>query len=464
MPVKVEVLENKKPTEEEVVVAAVSKEIQKLGDNTKKNFEELNTRYKELQTKIDGIEDQQDKNQVEKLATDISLRKDALDKEAAIRKAELDTKLDAIENALKRPGQGKSECTDKEQKDYEGFVIAALSARDKGTSIQDIDKNAIPYETYEQYKKAVVKLFRHGGNDSFLSMDERKVLSVGIDPHGGYTVTPAMSNRIIQKIYESDPIRQLASVESITTSELEYMVDVDEAGAGWEGETETGSETDTPDFAMKKIPVYTMYAKPKATRMLIEDSGINIETWLANKVGARFSRIEAAAFVSADGTNKPRGFLKYSSGTTHKTVEQIDMGHASLLTADGYIKVKYSLVEEFLSVGTWLMNRLTVRDTMLLKYGDGQYIWKPSLIAADPISTILGLPVRMSTTMPTVTDDALAVVLADFSNAYAIVDRLGITVEPDPFTKKPFIEYYTRKRVGGGSINGQAMKIGKIST
>ncbi len=453
-----------KITEDQQIVEAVSKEIKKLGAISKENYESINTLTKEMQSRIDTIEDQQDKNVAFKLATDISLRQDALDKEAAVIKAQVEASDLAIQNYIKRPGVGSSECTDKEQKDYEGFVIAALSARDKGTSIQDIDKNAIPYDVYESYKKAVVKLFRHGGKDDFLSMDERKVLSVGIDPHGGYTVTPAMSNRIIQKIYESDPIRELASVESITTSEMEYMVDVDEAAAGWEGETQSGAETDTPDFAMKKIPVYTMYAKPKATRMLIEDSGINIETWLANKIGARFARIEAAAFVSANGTNKPRGFLKYSNGTTHDKVEQIGMGHASLLTADGYIKVKYSLVEEFLSIGTWLMNRTTLRDTMLLKYGDGQYIWKPSLIASDPISSILGLPVRMSTTMPTVTDDALSVVLADFSNAYAIIDRLGITIEPDPFTKKPFVEYYTRKRVGGGIINGQAMKIGKIST
>ncbi len=145
--------------------------------------------------------------------------------------------------------------------------------------------------------KAIVKLFRHGGNTDFMSPEERKTLSVGIDPHGGYTVTPAMANRIIQKIYESDPIRQLASVESITTAELQWMIDVDEAGYGWEGETQTSDETSTPKFAMKKIAVFTMYAKPRMTQMLIEDSGINIETWLANKVAEKFARAEGAASV-----------------------------------------------------------------------------------------------------------------------------------------------------------------------
>src|SRR4030042_6291366 len=138
------------------------------------------------------------------------------------------------------------------------------------------------------------------------------------------------------------------------------------------------------------------------------------------------------------------------------------MGAIATLTADGFIDLKYHLTEEFLNSGTWLMNRLTVRDAMLLKNGAGDYIWKPSMITTDPSSTILGLPVRMSTSMPTVAANALAIIIGDFKQGYMIVDRLGITIQRDPYTRKPFVEFYSRKRVGGDVINYDAFKIGLI--
>jgi len=457
-------LKGNKPAEDQALIDAVTKEIEKLGDNTKHNFEELNNLYKKLTERVDTIQDQQDRNTAEKIATDISVRQEKMEKDSAKMHEKLVAKIEEIEAALKRPSNGMSPEQEAErQKMYEEFKTHCLSATDRKVSEQTLENFEFPIEMYDTYCKAVVKLFRYGVQDFKFSPDEQKALSEGVDPHGGYTVTPAMSNRIITKIYESDPIRQLASVQAITTAELEFMVDVDEASCGWEGETETGAETGTPDLGMKKIQVFTMFAKPHATRNLIEDSGINIETWLANKVAEKFARTEAAAFLTGDGIGKPRGMLTYTNGTTHKTIEQISMGNASLLTADGFIKVKYGMVEDYLDRGTWLMNRTTVRDAMLLKYGDGHYIWKPALIASDPMSTILGSPVRMSTTMPAVAANALSVIYADFAAAYQIVDRLGITVERDPYTVKPFIEYYTRRRVGGGLINGQAIKIGKIS-
>jgi len=69
----------------------------------------------------------------------------------------------------------------------------------------------------------------------------------------------------------------------------------------------------------------------------------------------------------------------------------------------------------------------------------------------------------MSTTMPTVAASALSVALADWAEAYTIVDRLGITIQRDPFTVKPYVEFYTRKRVGGDVTNYQAIKLGIIS-
>lgn len=442
------------------VVAEVTKEIRSLGDNTKANYEEMNKRYEELKGLMDNVgpnirSDVQE--QMTKLTSDITTRQAALDES-------INKRMDSVETSLQRQTVGGiNDLTPQQQKDAKEFMIHRLAVKEeKGAQYKRVEDMEVDIQTYLDYKDAFITFIRNPGDERSLSPDDHKSLSVGSDPDGGYLVTPAMSGTMITRIYESDPIRQLASVETITTGALEWNVDWGEAGSGWEAETVAGGTNDSPDLKHKRIPVHVQYAKLHATQTLLEDSGINVEAWLSGHGARKFARDEGAKFVSGNGVGTPRGFLTYSNGTTYGTIEQVDMGNASALTADGFIDVKYSLKEDFLNLGTWLMNRTTVAACMKLKDGDGNYLWKPGM-TTDANSTILSLPVRMSTTMPTIASDALAVALADWSEAYKIVDRLGITVQRDPYTKKPFVEFYMRKRVGGDVVNYDAIKIGKIS-
>jgi len=453
------------------VVEAVTKEIKALGENTKESYESLRRNYETLKNLVDkhGEDMAADiKAQVTKLSEDIITRQDGLDTKIADQQKELNDKLnnrlDGIEVALQRPMNNMSfESQEKLEKEIQDFAIAvAVGSKKEGVTYKELENIKMDKETYDSYQKSFDMFLRQKGDERNLSSEHFKSLSVGVNPDGGYTVTPKMSNRIITRMFESDPLRQLAAHETITTHSIEWLVDWDEMGCGWEAETETGSETSTATFNKKHIPVHVAYAKPRATQTLIEDSGINIENWIADKAARRLYRVTAAAFVTGTGVGQPRGFLTYSSGTTYSTVEQVAMGAASSLVADGFIKVKYSLIEEYLNRGTWLMSRSTVAAAMYLKDGTGAYIWKPGL-QGDANATLCGLPVRMSTTMPTVASDSLSVALADWSEAYMIVDRLGISVQRDPYTVKPFVEFYTRMRVGGDVINPSAIKIGKVS-
>jgi HK97 family phage major capsid protein len=455
-------------SKEPEVVQGVVEQLKKFGGAVKQNFEELHKNHEELKKLVDekdaGVDDALIDERIVKYTEDITTRQQAIDQALAKQEKDFTERVDQIEVALKRHPKAAGVDGADWVKEARDFYLSAIAARneEKGLTYDRVQDLKIEERAAEfaEYKSTFEKFLRK--DEKGLGPDDFKALSVGSDPDGGYTVTPAMSNRIIQRLYESDPIRQLAASESITTGALEWLVDWDEAGWGWEAETETGDETGTPQLKKKRIPVHVMYAKPKATQVLIEDSGINIENWLANKVASRFMRGEGAAFVSGDGVGKPRGFLTYPDGTNYGQVEQVAMGAAAALTADGFIDVKYSLKEYFLNRGTWIMNRLTVADAMKLKDGAGDYIWKPGL-TNDQQSTLLGLPARMSTSMPTVAAGARAVALADWAEAYMVVDRLGITIQRDPYTAKPFIEFYTRKRVGGDVVNYEAIKLGVIS-
>ena len=467
-------------TPEPEVVKAVKAEIKKLGEGyeaSKENYNELRKSVEAFKSELeasDGKFDALIEEKLTKMTEDATTRQEVSDtKFAAAEEAEknLVERCDKIEVALKRTPLAGVETKDliKLEADARKFMINAMTVKGvaKGVKEQELMDLEVNMDEYKAYAAAYPKFLRLDDRHHITNPEMLKALTLGIDPDGGYTVTPFMSNRIITRMYESDPIRQLASVESITTDAIEWSVDYDEAGWGWEAETVAGPETDTPQIFQKRIPVHVMYAKPRVSQTLLEDSAINIESWLADHIARRFGRGEGAAFVSGDGVGKPRGFLTYPDYAVAGTdewakLEQQNMGAAAALTADGFIDVMYRLVEQYLERSTWLMNRLTVAAAMQLKDGNGNYIWKPGM-AEGRYSTIQGRDVRMSTTMPTIVAGSLSVAIADWREAYMVVDRLGITVQRDPFTAKPMIEFYSRKRVGGDVINFQAIKLGVIA-
>ena len=448
------------PSPHPEIVASVLNEIKSLGtnfkqaqDNQAKSVSDLRKLMEETDKRVDGVVAERISKHIEA----VTKRQEELDKKTTER-------LDSIEVSLKRlPRTGDG--TPDIMKDAALFKTMIYAANGKADQIPATGwtKEQVDLESYKKYNETFVAFLRkYDPRSERLTADQMKALSVGIDPDGGYLVTPAMSARIIKRMFEIDPMRDLCGTETISTDALEMLVDWDEANFGWVGEIEDRSETGTPEWRKKRIVVHEMYAEPRVTQKLIEDAAIDPEAWLANKVSDRFGRAEAASFVNGNGISQPRGFLTYASGTNYGQIEQVALQAAATLTTDGFTYMKYSLIEQFLNRGTWVMNRLGVRDVMLLKDGDGQYIWREGITVGQP-STILGLPLRMATSMPTVAANALAVALADWKEAYLIVDRLGITVLRDPYTAKPYIKLYTRKRVGGDVVNYQAIKLGIVS-
>ncbi len=109
------------------------------------------------------------------------------------------------------------------------------------------------------------------------------------------------------------------------------------------------------------------------------------------------------------------------------------------------------------------MNRKTQGAIRKLKDGQGNYIWQPGLVSGQP-ATILGFPVSELAAMPDIAADAIPVVFGDFQRGYLVVDRTGIRILRDPYTNKPFVQFYTTKRVGGGVTDPTALRYHKIAT
>ncbi len=312
------------------------------------------------------------------------------------------------------------------------------------------------------YRKALVSYLRKGA-ETGLSEWQTKALSVGTDADGGYLVPDTMSQTVARVIYESSPIRQLASVETISTDALDVIEDKTESAASWTTETGTVSDTTTPQVGKHSIAVHEMYAQPKATQKLIDDASIDIEQWIAAKVADKFARLEATAFVSGTGSGQPKGILAYAAGTSWGQIEQINSGADGAVSSDSLIKLYYALKADYARNATFLMNRTVLQSVRLLKEATtNQYLWQPGLAAGTP-DTLLGIPVMPASDMPTAATNSLSVAVGDFRRAYLVVDRVGLRILRDPFTEKPFVKFYTTRRVGGEVVNYEAIKLLKLA-
>jgi HK97 family phage major capsid protein len=339
---------------------------------------------------------------------------------------------------------------------------ASMNARRRGTVV-----GTFGAADMDGYKAAFDTFLRKG--EEVMGPDERKALSVGTDPDGGYVVNPDLSGRIVMKVFESSPMRAYASVQVISSDALEGLFDLNEASSGWVGETDSRAETNTPQLGKWRIPAHELYAKPKATQKLLDDASINMEAWLASKVAEKFARDEANAFVVGNGVNKPRGFLTYASGTTLPgTIEQFPTGASGALASapdggDALINALYGLKQQYRANATWFMNRATLKLVRKAKDSDGAYLWSPGIAAGQP-ATLLGYPVASFEDMPDPASNSLSIAVGDMREAYQIVDRLGIRTLRDPYSAKPYVEFYTTKRVGGDVVNFEAIKLIKLGS
>lgn len=305
---------------------------------------------------------------------------------------------------------------------------------------------------------------------AFMRVGEiRSDLQKSPDNNGGYLAPTEWDRTITDKLREVSPLRGLFRVQPTSKKSFSKLYNLHGTDAGWVGETDARPKTNTPTFAPMEITTGEIYANPAATQEMLEDSEINLETWLATEVKDKFADMENAAFISGDGAKgKPLGYLTYAEGGTNAAthplgaIKVVKTGDAAKITADSIIDLVYSLPATFQSNAKFVMHRTTLAAVRKLKDGDGNFLWQPSYQAGEP-STLCGYPVVEVAEMPVVAANALPISFGDHNRAYMILDRRGVALLRDPFTNKPYVQFYTTKRVGGALDNPEAVRLLKVA-
>lgn len=295
---------------------------------------------------------------------------------------------------------------------------------------------------------------------------ELKDLSVGSQPDGGFMVMPVFGPMITARIFETSPIRSIASQMDISSDAIEFPTDNDQAASGgWVGETQSRPNTGTPQITGQRIQVYEQYANPRMTQKLLDDASFDAEAWIQKKVADIMARTENAAFVMGQGVSTPHGFLTYPNYNTPGAfqagaIEQVNTTVSGGITYASLIHLMGSLKDGYQPNARFVMQRATMSTFLSIVDGQGRPIFNMNYDRnAGAQGLIMGQPVTFASDMPAVATGSKAVAYGDFEQGYLIVDRVGIRILRDPYTSKPYVQFYTTKRVGGDVIGWEAIKI-----
>lgn len=317
--------------------------------------------------------------------------------------------------------------------------------------------------------KAAFEAYVRGGNEDALRAAEQKALSVGVPGDGGYLVPDETEREIGRRLTLASPIRAIAGVRQISGNVYKKPFAITGAVTGWAGETDARSQTNTPTLAELEFPAMELYAMPAATATLLDDAAVNIDEWIALEVEQVFAAQEGAAFVTGNGDKKPTGFLHYdkvAEGSWAWTkIGYVATGAEGDFAEDaGYdnlVDLIYALKSPYRQNATFVMNRRTQAAVRKLKDADGNYVWQPAAQAGGS-ANLMAFPIAESEDMPDIGEDEFAIAFGDFRHGYLVVDRVGVRVLRDPYSAKPYVLFYTTKRVGGGVQDFDAIKLMKF--
>ncbi len=301
---------------------------------------------------------------------------------------------------------------------------------------------------------------------------ELKSLSIGSAADGGFAVPRPIDAEIARRLVKISPVRSVANVVQTSTSGFRRLISIGGTASGWASETGARTETSSPKLAEIVPPLGELYANPSATQQMLDDSAFDVGTWLANEIATEFARAEGAAFINGTGTNQPKGFLTGPTAAVPDatrafgTLQFIASGNATAFDAAPEAKLidmVFATKAALRQGAVWMMNSATLAAVRKLKSADGSFLWQAGIIDGQP-SRLLGYPVIEAEDMPDIGAGNFPIAFGNFKAGYLIAERTATTILRDPYTNKPFVQFYATRRVGGQLLDSDAIKLLKIST
>jgi HK97 family phage major capsid protein len=301
---------------------------------------------------------------------------------------------------------------------------------------------------------------------------ELKSFAGNVPADGGYALPKEIDAQIDATLKSVSPIRAVANVVRVGSAGYRKLVTTNGLASGWASEVAARPNTATPTFN-EIVPSFgELYANPAATQAMLDDAQFDVEAWLADEIATQFAKAEGSAFVNGDGVDKPKGFLTYTTAATKDDVrafgqlQYVPSGLAGGLPTTNaenkLLDLVHALRAPYRQGAVWVMNSETLATIRKFKTADGAFLWMPGMVSGQP-DTLLGYPIVESEDMPSIAANSTPIAFGNFKAGYLIAERSETNILRDPYSNKPYVNFYATKRLGGAVSNSEAIKLLKIA-
>lgn len=259
------------------------------------------------------------------------------------------------------------------------------------------------------------RMFMEGAIGKRENYEAVQCLSKGMDSAGGYLVPDSMEKKIVHALAESNMVRRLATVIHTYGNNHKIPLLNELTEAQWLGET-AALQMGEAVFNSVSLRSHKLGLMLLVSNELLKDSGVDMETFLAEAFAEQIASTEEEAFINGSGVNMPKGLLSSGSAEIGLTAQATEA-----LTVEEIISLYYSLDEKYRQSAVFMMHEDTAKALSLLKDENGHYLWREALNGDQP-DRLLGRPVYISRFMPKMAAGAKPVLFGDLSK-YWIGDR-----------------------------------------
>ncbi len=315
-----------------------------------------------------------------------------------------------------------------------------------------------------RHQKAALKEFIKTGDESKLLDLQSKAMSVGSDPDGGYAVPEYLDREVEALEKNASAIVRLARTVTTPGSQYKKLVNLKGTASGWVGETDARPETGTPTLASINIDVGELYANPKLTQSMIDDAMFDAEQFITDEITEEFGDQLGDALINGNGVNKPNGILSKTITAeadgvrAFGSLQKVATADVGAVSFDDLKNIKSALRAKYRAGATWVMNDATANVLSKIKNDALDYIWSDSVSDGEP-DKLFGYPVEIDENLPDIGAGTYPILFGNFQRGYYIVRRAGIRLLRDPFTSKPYVNFYATERVGGDVVNSECIKL-----
>lgn len=310
------------------------------------------------------------------------------------------------------------------------------------------------------------------GGDKALSAEEWAIvntMSTTTNTEGGYTVQTDVATSVLDALKAYGGMREVSTVIQTTAGNPMSFPTSDGTSEVGEivAENQTANDADAV-FGTKSLPVYKYSSKVVTVPVeLLQDSNVDIEGFVRNRLVTRLGRITNTHFTTGDGSSKPYGVIGAASAgvTAANSTSQV-----TAVTYDSLVDLVHSVDPAYRALGNcrFMMNDASIAVIRKIKDDGKRPIFVPGYenmvpgAAGGVPDTLLGYPIAINQDVAVMAASAKSIAFGDF-RYYYIRDVMAVEMfrfTDSAFTKKGQVGFLAWMRSGGNLIDvGGAVKL-----